>query len=312
MPFFSIVIPVYNVSDFVVQALNSLKDQTFRDFEAVIVNDGSTDDSREKICNFLKRNHDQRFKLIDIQNSGLGTARNVGVRQIRGEYLLYLDSDDYFDTELLQNLFGKIQSSKETPDVVVFDIQNFDSRTGKLTDSYIFDEKLKRYSDVAWNKAYRVKFYLEHDFQYPAIKFEDTPITHVIMALSNYACKLNFKGYYYRRNRAGSITSVKKLGEFELRAKSLLEFNSNLNRYRVQLADSGKKVFVESKLIKAIIYLKLDNRRLNAAGKVEEELSNVFVQLHPIRNAILIHSIKEFIGSCFVLLQYHRSGQNRR
>lgn len=301
-PFFSIVVPVYNVSKYILAALNSIKIQTFRNFEAIVIDDGSTDDSNSKISEFIK--HDERFNLIQIENSGLGVARNVGVKKVSGKYLLFLDSDDLFDEKLLENIFKKINSCKLKPDVVVFDIDNFDSDTKKKIGAYVFDKKLEKYSDVAWNKAYRTEFYKKNKFEYPAIKFEDTPITHIIMALSENPVKLNFKGYYYRRNRKGSITSTNRSEEFKLRCISLTEFYRNVQKYDVRLKQNGKKTFVESKLIKAIIYLLIENQDINRKDEDVKKVCYLLKKMHPLKNAILIKSIKEFIGSIFVFIKF--------
>jgi glycosyltransferase involved in cell wall biosynthesis len=301
-PYFSIVVPVYNVSGYVTQALNSLKNQSFKDFEVIVVNDGSTDDSKTKASTFVEQ--DDRFKLIDIENSGLGIARNRGLEYISGQYLMFLDSDDLFHEALLQEIYNKIHQSNVQADVVVFDIQNFDSVSGKALDSYIFDEKLRRYSDVAWNKAYRAEFFKRYNFQFPGIKFEDTPLTHIIMALAENPIKLNFKGYNYRRNRVGSLTNEDMEHDFSLRAKSLLEFKTNIDFFSKQLIEADKKDFVESKLIKAIIYLLIENRRRVSSSDVVRDIVSTFKKMRPVRNALQMRSIKELFGSIYVLIRY--------
>lgn len=92
MPRFSVIVPVYNVENFIEDALNSLKRQTFSDFECIVVNDGSTDNSLERAEEVTT--NDVRFKIISIPNSGLSEARNTGIRNATGELIYYLDSDD--------------------------------------------------------------------------------------------------------------------------------------------------------------------------------------------------------------------------
>ena len=91
---FSIVIPVYNVEGYIEKCLNSIKIQTYSNFEVIIVNDGSPDNSEKKIKTFLK---DKRFKYYKKENGGLSDARNYGIKYTTGDYLLFVDSDDYID-----------------------------------------------------------------------------------------------------------------------------------------------------------------------------------------------------------------------
>lgn len=93
-PKVSVVIPAYNVSNYIKEALLSLKKQTFTDFEALIVDDGSTDSTPQIVQSFSQ--HDARFKLLQKQNGGLSSARNYGIRHAHGEYIALLDGDDVY------------------------------------------------------------------------------------------------------------------------------------------------------------------------------------------------------------------------
>jgi len=108
-PKVSIIIPVYNVEAYLEECLNSVIEQTFRDMEIIIINDGSTDRSVEIIQNFAKR--DERIILYSQENKGVSVARNRGIRQAKGEYILFVDSDDKIDKSTLQILF---QNATET------------------------------------------------------------------------------------------------------------------------------------------------------------------------------------------------------
>ena len=100
---FSIIVPVYNVEKYLEKCLESILNQTFKDFEAIIVNDGSTDNSQEIIDKYV--NKDQKiFKSFKKENGGLSDARNFGIERAKGEYIVFLDSDDYIDENLLNTL----------------------------------------------------------------------------------------------------------------------------------------------------------------------------------------------------------------
>jgi glycosyltransferase involved in cell wall biosynthesis len=97
---FSIVIPLYNKADYILKAVNSALTQTFKDFEIIVVNDGSTDDSVYKIENFK----DARLKIINQENAGVSTARNNGVKEANFDYVAFLDADDWWNVHFLEEM----------------------------------------------------------------------------------------------------------------------------------------------------------------------------------------------------------------
>jgi len=109
MPQFSIIIPCYNQADWLKICAQSLKNQTFENWEAIIVNDGSTDHTKET-ADFLAKN-DSRIKVIHQGNGGLSAARNAGIQIAKGEWLNFLDSDDYLDINCLQMVFNTFDNN---------------------------------------------------------------------------------------------------------------------------------------------------------------------------------------------------------
>ena len=101
---YSIIIPCYNSEDFVLQPLTSLKNQTYKNIEIVIVNDGSTDKSEEIIQNFIKNNSNLDIKYKRIENSGPSKARNTALEMVTGDYICFLDSDDTFEETLFEEI----------------------------------------------------------------------------------------------------------------------------------------------------------------------------------------------------------------
>ena len=100
----SIIIPVYNVKDYLERCITSIKNQTFIDYECIIVNDGSTDGSKEEIERLIK--NDNRFILINQENQGLPSARNTGIKYIKNKYVFFLDSDDWIENYTLDYLYN--------------------------------------------------------------------------------------------------------------------------------------------------------------------------------------------------------------
>ena len=106
----SIIVPVYNVAKYLQKSLESILSQTKKEFELIIVNDGSTDDSPVILNEFAKR--DNRIKMLNQKNSGVSVARNKGLSVATGKYILFLDADDYIENDMLQKLYDAIEVSK--------------------------------------------------------------------------------------------------------------------------------------------------------------------------------------------------------
>ena len=124
--FFSVVVPVYNVEQYLKECVDSILSQTFKDFELILVNDGSKDSSPAICDEYAKK--DDRIKVIHKPNGGLSDARNVGTAAAKGEYVIYIDSDDYVTTDMYQKMYQKAISGNF--DMVVCDL------------NYIYDDKI--------------------------------------------------------------------------------------------------------------------------------------------------------------------------
>ena len=111
-PFFSVVIPLYNKEEFILRALKSILNQSFRDFEVIIVNDGSTDNSLTK----AQEIKDERIRIISQVNSGPGAARNRGIKESNGIWIAFLDADDEYNSSYLQKVFD---TSQELPNAEI-------------------------------------------------------------------------------------------------------------------------------------------------------------------------------------------------
>ncbi|MGV3696156.1 glycosyltransferase family 2 protein [Flavobacterium sp.] len=109
MPFFSVIIPVFNKAPFIEKTLKSVLAQTFTDFEIIIVNDGSTDQSGAKILAF----EDSRIRYFAKANEGVSSARNFGIDKAEGDYICFLDADDYWYPDFLQTVYSYIQKVPE-------------------------------------------------------------------------------------------------------------------------------------------------------------------------------------------------------
>lgn len=167
----SIIVPVFNVEKYLETCLESIRNQTYKDIEIILVNDGSTDKSYE-ICKMFEK-VDNRFILIDKENGGLSSARQAGIERARGEYFCTVDSDDYIEKDFVQKMYQTIQ--QENADICVCATREYSSDISRIR-GFNKEEKLSRiitvedlkkyYNDLlgkyymsdSWNKIYRTSF----------------------------------------------------------------------------------------------------------------------------------------------------------
>lgn len=129
----SVILCVYNEEKFVRKAIESVLSQSLSDFEFIIVNDGSTDDT----LNIISSYDDERIRVIDQSNKGLGASRNMAIDLARGEYVTFLDGDDWFSDDALEIAYSEAKS-RDT-DISIFQIKYFDDDTGEYSDNDWFN-----------------------------------------------------------------------------------------------------------------------------------------------------------------------------
>lgn len=148
-PKISVIVPIYNTEKYLKKSLSSLKEQTLRDIEIICINDGSKDKSLEILNNFAQS--DKRFKIINQKNSGAGKARNNGLKLVEGEYIAFLDPDDWIDNTTYEKLYE--QAKKQDCDLLVFNYKNVDEN-GKTLSSIRFKDNFKDIFDLNSEKCF--------------------------------------------------------------------------------------------------------------------------------------------------------------
>jgi len=147
----SVIIPVYNVEKYLEQCLLSVINQTLDDIEIICVDDGSTDNSSNILKDYSKK--DSRVKVIRQKNAGLGAARNTGLKYVKGEYISFIDSDDWFDEKALEHLYFEAVS-KDT-DIIIFKMKTFNEDTGEVSNTFYYD--LSAVSEYFTNSTYNYR-----------------------------------------------------------------------------------------------------------------------------------------------------------
>ena len=127
----SVIMPVYNADDYIAQAIETVLSQTLEDFELICVDDGSTDKSVEIIKSFAKK--DDRIKLFEMSHVGVSTARNKGLLKSQGEYIIFLDADDFYESTLLEKLYNT--AKENNLDIVATDFDLYDNKKDRFIKS---------------------------------------------------------------------------------------------------------------------------------------------------------------------------------
>ena len=228
MPRFSIIVPVFKVQGYLHECLDSVLGQSYPDFEVIAVDDRSPDGCGAILDEYAAR--DERVRVLHLpENVGLGRARNAGLEQARGDYVLFLDSDDFYTPGLLAAVADRLKSA-EDPDILVFDhIRTHWWGRGGPSDASallaaagqdVFDlRESPQYVHlflVAWNKAYRRDFFQAHGLQYAPGLYEDAPVTYRSMVLAERIACLNRIGVEYRQRRQGAITKTPGRRHFDI------------------------------------------------------------------------------------------------
>ena len=226
----TVVVPVYNVEKFLVRCVDSIINQTYKKLEILLINDGSTDSSGE-LCDRLAL-RDSRIRVIHQGNHGIAYSRNVGIDNANGEYLAYVDSDDYIEKDMIEYLYmlvlkykvpmslcghitienGRVRKNNEAGDLVLSDYQSIKSM---LYDDGMVDT-------APWAKLFHISLF--KNIRWPEGKlFEDVGILYKIyMTSQRIACGLACKYTYFIRPK--SITT----GSFDLNKFDMLEMTDKM------------------------------------------------------------------------------------
>lgn len=225
----SIVVPVYNVEKYLERCLSSIVAQRFKNFECILVEDCSTDSSLSILRNYIE-SYPDIFKLIQNEtNSGLSHSRHNGYMVARGEYIVYLDSDDYLSDIFLESMYKKIIS--DDYDIVVCNhIEVMNDGVEK-----IFDRcsrfKVNRYADnFAWGRIIK-KSYLDENYRLPIRMFLEDVVLNIKLLSSNPKFGFVPDGLYYYVQRNGSLlNSQKSLSELEFCLLNICNEFKSLNK----------------------------------------------------------------------------------
>jgi len=212
----SVIVPVFNVEKYIEKCIRSIISQTYIDLEVIIVNDGSLDDSESIIFQLMEE--DNRIKYVKRKNGGLGAARNTGLNYCNGEFVCFIDSDDWIRDDYIEKLVNS--ALNDNSDIVICNMKYiYENGTFKNRTPYIAQHECinrrealrqefigKKYRFHAPNKFCRTKLFKDNGILFPEGKlYEDVFTTYRLILYSDKVTLLNEDLYFYLQNRSGSI-----------------------------------------------------------------------------------------------------------
>lgn len=246
-PKMSIIVPVYNVESYLEKCLDSILEQTLDDIEIICVNDGSTDRSGDILHKYEAM--DSRIVVIEQENKGLGAARNAGIVKAKGEYIGFVDSDDFVDPSMFEKLYKK--AFEFNSDVVLTNVNLYYTDSGESVlfrdDNFYGRMSKTKYFTVmqhphilqfigVWDRIYRRELLEEHHLLNPVNRiYEDVLFTVQTCVFAERISVVNEPLYYYRKNTGRSIVDKEKTND-----SFKFDFLKNLRESREFLIQCGK------------------------------------------------------------------------
>lgn len=270
--FVSIIVPVYNVEQYLKECIESILAQTWKNFEVILVDDGSTDSSG-KICDEYSQKK-EFISVIHKKNGGLSSARNAGIDVAQGDYLAFIDSDDVVHPRYLSELVAIVK--KEKADLAacnfcVGSLCRWKNFSEVKYDIRCNEDVLKKMNDndvvvtVAWNKLYHAKFFREYGLRYPVGKIhEDMFLTPQILYYTKKMVITNEQLYFYRQRENSIMNSSFSIKQLD--ALDAIEF-------RIELFQHWNKQYLQASEYES--YIRKSNELYK---KMKEEETDLYIE----------------------------------
>lgn len=233
MPKVSVIVPIYNVEKYLEKCINSLLSQTLEDIQIILVNDGSKDNSGNIAKEYEKNNKD-RVIYVEKENGGLSDARNYGLKYATGDFIAFLDSDDYIEKNAYEEMYNK--AIEENADYVECDfIWEFPNKI-RVDKQYPYKNKKEMLSFVrvvAWNKLIKRQLIIDNNLEFPkGLRYEDVEFTYKLIPFVNRFAYVD-KPFIHYVQREDSIANVQneRTAEIFTVLDNVIEFYKKNNIY---------------------------------------------------------------------------------
>ncbi|MBQ9658604.1 MAG: glycosyltransferase [Clostridia bacterium] len=266
----SIIVPAYNVEKYIEKCIETLLNQTLQEIEIIIVNDGSTDNTREKIIPYVEK-YPQKINFLEKPNGGLSDARNYAIPYAKGEYIGFIDSDDYVELNMFEEMYNK--AKLENSDMVECDfIWEYPNKsiidTGKI---YQTKKQAILYARVvAWNKIIKKEIIENSNIRFPkGLRYEDVEFFYKILPQLN---KISFVKipmvHYIQRENSIANTQNKRVQEIFTIWDNVIHFYKEheiYQEYKTELEYTYARYLLCSSLLRIV---KIENK------EIRKELEN--------------------------------------
>ena len=300
----SVIVPVYNIEEYIERCIKSIINQTYSKLEIILVDDGSTDGSGVICDNYAE--HDDRIIVIHKENGGLSSARNAGLEIARGEYIGFVDGDDYINESMYETLLDHIK--KENGDMVICGFKEVKEGSNSSEDNKLSEEKVtiitgeERYrlitefdteNIVAWNKLYRRTVFENLRFAVGKLH-EDQWIVPYVIEKSERIIKIRDELYYY-------VTREASISKEKMKPKRMWDLFDALRNTTMFFKNKG--LYAEQKeearhLCNYVMeyYSKADSL-FESPGKLKVKLRSYFREV--MKECNNVFSYKQFTYQCF-------------
>lgn len=314
IPKISVIVPVYNVEKYLSICIESVLNQSFKNFELILINDGSSDKSGI-ICDKYSLK-DKRISVVHKENEGVSAARNYGLKICRGEYVIFIDSDDFIDSDTLEVSYN--MAKHNNIDTVIFGIESFDDSDRKelitynqLKDTKIYSSKdaIKKFLNYeirgySCNRLVKRTVLIENNILYPeGIRFgEDICPTLKIISNSNKVMLFNKPMYHYRQSNssASKKLSEKDLKDYISQVDESIKFYESLN-YDIDMLDYIKTFKIFTYLNAVNWYIKLlEFNMKDIKYRYNEFFSNIHINYN-VRDVFLTKQLNKNYKIIFLL-----------
>lgn len=287
----SVIVPVYNTEEYLSKCLDSIVNQTLEEIEILVINDGSTDNSQQII-----KSYTDKFPIIKAfqkENGGLSDARNFGLDRAEGEYVAFVDSDDFVDSEMFKALYGL--AKKHTAEIAFCDLEKVDGngnvfrdlpQSPQLPEKIILEEDFTLFGEMscfACNKIFHRSLFENHRFL-KGIHFEDIELIPKLVLESNIIAKVNqpYYKYFERINSISKTHTEKGLDMFIAidNVKNAFE-KSKFSRFKAEL---DRFLILQGfySYLAYVAYVKDKKLKLSMLSKLEDKMKLFNIRKHEI------------------------------
>lgn len=314
----SIIVPAYNVEKYIERCIQSLVNQTLKEIEIIIVNDGSTDSTKQKIEKYILA-YPEKIKYLEKNNGGLSDARNYGIPSATGKYIGFVDSDDYVELNMFEEMYKKAE--EENSDMVECDFIWEYPNKQKIDTGKIYNTKKEAFiyaRVVAWNKIIKRETLEKSKITFPkGLRYEDTEFFYKLLPNLN---KISFikkpMVHYIQRQNSIANTQNEKVKEIFEIWDNIFKFykeNNLFEEYKTQIEYTYTRFLLCSSLLRIVkvgdkkirkeleektwkeLNKNFPNWKQNSILKQEKSLKNTYLKLINKRNYKIFCTIFEIL-----------------